>query len=547
MVAAGPGAGKTFLIVERIKHLVDDGVTPSGIAVLTFSNKAADELKDRLGDPLIKQGLHVSTFHSLGLKLIMDNPDYFSLREGFILLNDEERLFIIKGLSAGKSSGSSSLLRKISAYKQGIETDIDPRIIEEYNSILIKNNFIDVDDLIYLPCVVSETSPGLRSGIGAAFSHVMIDEFQDINSMQYRFIRLLAPESGADIFVIGDPDQSIYGFRGASPEFINRLNEDYPGLKKFMLKKSFRCSGVILRAAGQVLGKGEYLTADSRGIKLIINETGSDRSEADWIASEIERLVGGVRSFSMDSGIADGEGGGRGFSDFAVLCRSSFMFNCFVEAFMNHGIAYKVAGSRPFYEHEPYKAVIQRVRNLLTGIDAERAGDPELKKLMDKLPVAELIVKLLEEGETEFDRSRVLSAFEKMRGYEDFLRTVPLRTGEDDYIPHYEAVSLMTIHSAKGLEFDTVFIPGCEEGMIPFNLFGADMSDLAEEERIFYVALTRAKKSVYLTSALRRVYKGRTLEGRRSRFIERIEKDIIEAKKRAPIKKKEDDGQLKLF
>lgn len=547
MVIAGPGAGKTFLIVERIKRIADEGVDPSGIAVLTFSNKAADELKERLGDSPAGAGLHVSTFHSLGLKLISEAPRLFGLREGFIILNDEERLHLLKSLSREKKSGAGTLLRKVSACKQGIEAGIDPDVFREYNSCLIENNFIDVDDLIYLPCVMAEVSEELRRVISSRFTHIMIDEFQDINFMQYRLIRLLAPDEGADIFVIGDPDQSIYGFRGATPEYIRRLKSDYPGLKEFILKKSFRCSGVILRAAGQILGKGEYLRSDKKGVKLIINEITSDRSEADWIASEIERMVGGVRSFSMDSGMADGENRGRGFGDFAVLCRSSFMFECFREAFRNHGIAYKVAGSRPFYEFEPYKSVIQSMRNALTGIDAQAEITDEIKKHMNELPAAELIIKLLERSGAEFDRLRVQSAFGRMYSYDDFLRTLPLRTGEDDYLPDYEAVSLMTIHSAKGLEFDTVFIPGCEEGIIPFNLFGSDMSDLSEEERIFYVALTRAKKQVYLTSASKRGYKGRILESGRSRFIERIEKDIIEAKKRAPIKKKEDDGQLNLF
>jgi uncharacterized protein (TIGR00375 family) len=547
MVIAGPGAGKTFLIVERIKRITDEGVQPSKIAVLTFSNKAADELRERLGEALRGDGLHVSTFHSLGLNFITGHPELFGLSEGFIILNDEERLHLLKNLFPEKTSGAGTLLRKISAYKQGIETDIEPAIIYIYNSCLIGNNFIDVDDLIYLPPVMAEACGELRSVLSARFTHVVIDEFQDINFMQYRFIRLLAPGSGADIFVIGDPDQSIYGFRGAAPEYIHRLKSDYPELREFMLKKSFRCSAVILRAAGQILGRGEYLSSDKKGVKLIISEMASDRSEADWIASEIERMVGGVRSFSMDSGMADGENRGRGFGDFAVLCRSSFMFECFREAFMNHGIAYKVAGSRPFYEFEPYKSVIQQIRSILTGINSGEETSDALKKLMDDLPVAELIIKLLEQNGTEFDRMRVQSAFGRMRSYDDFLRTLPLRTGEDDYLPDYEAVSLMTIHSAKGLEFDTVFIPGCEDDIIPFNLFGADMSDLSEEERIFYVALTRAKKQVYLTSALKRWYKGKILEAGRSRFIDRIEKGIIEAKKRTPFKKKEDDGQLNLF
>lgn len=547
MVIAGPGAGKTFLIVERIKRLAAEGVKPQSTAVLTFSNKAAGELSDRLGAPLTWDGLHVSTFHTLGLKLIKENPGLFGLRDGFILLNDEERLLILKSLSPEKISGAGTLLRKISAYKQGIDTDIEPAFVEKYNSCLVKNNFIDVDDLIYLPCVMAEVSDELRGIVSSQFTHIMIDEFQDINFMQYRLIRLLAPDAGTDIFVIGDPDQSIYGFRGASPEYMRRLKSDYPELREFMLKKSFRCSGVILRAAGQILGKGEYLRSDNKGVKLIINEMTSDRSEADWIASEIERMVGGVRSFSMDSGIADGENEGRGFGDFAVLCRSSFMFECFREAFKNHGIAYKVSGSRPFYEFDPYKSVIQRIRNVLTGFNAPEEAADEIKKLMDELPAAELIIKLLERSGSGFDKLRIHSVFGNMRSYDEFLRILPLRTGEDDYLPDYEAVSLMTIHSSKGLEFDTVFIPGCEDGIIPFNLFGSDVSDLLEEERIFYVALTRAKTRVYLTSASKRGYKGRILESGRSRFIERIEKDIIDAKKRAPIKKKEDDGQLNLF
>jgi ATP-dependent DNA helicase Rep len=217
MVIAGPGAGKTFLIVERIKRLADSGAMPPETGVLTFSNKAADELRGRLGSSLIEQGLSVSTFHSLGLKFIKENPGVFGLCEGFILLNDEERLHLLKSLSPEKISGAGTLLRNISAYKQGIDTDIAPAIIEEYNSCLIKNNSIDVDDLIYLPCVMAEVSVDVRRVISSRFTHIMIDEFQDINFMQYRFIRLLAPDAGADIFVIGDPDQSIYGFRGASP------------------------------------------------------------------------------------------------------------------------------------------------------------------------------------------------------------------------------------------------------------------------------------------------------------------------------------------
>ena len=179
------------------------------------------------------------------------------------------------------------------------------------------------------------------------FPWILVDEFQDINAVQYEFLTLLAGPGSPNLFMIGDPDQAIYGFRGSDARFMDQVAEEYPGIKVIRLDRSFRCPDPVMRAAGQILMKGSAPAGRDLDVKVHIREMPSDRSEADWIAATIEAAIGGVRSFSMESGISDGEAAAdnRGFSDFAVLCRSSFLFEALTEAFANHGIPYQVAGT----------------------------------------------------------------------------------------------------------------------------------------------------------------------------------------------------------
>ncbi len=546
LVIAGPGAGKTRILAERINYIVEQGLAlPHEIAALTFSTRAASELKSRVRHEYIDAGLSASTFHSFGLQIIRDNIDRLNISSSFSILPDDERLEAVKRIAADKKD-SVRIMKMISSVKQGVSCDADKDILDRYTDILTAEDSIDIDDLIDIPCTMLASDRDLRDSYNRRFRFLLVDEFQDINAAQYSFIRMLVNDSGDGLFVIGDPDQAIYGFRGSDVRYIDELVKDYPAVKRISLTRSFRCDDILLKAAGQVLGKADYLNGKSKGLKLKITECESDRAEADLIASSIEKIVGGVSSFSMDSGISDGAGSGAGFSDFGVLCRSSFMFGPLIEAFSNHGIPCQVIDTEPFYSREPYKHAVDLLRKVYHYDDASTEAESQVASMIrDKRSVADIFHALLSGSGTVYDNYRIDALFGEEYDYGEFLRNVNLRKGTDDYMFGIEAVSLITIHASKGLEFDTVFIPGCEEGIIPFSMFGEP--DIAEEERIFYVGLTRGSGAVYITYAKKRVYRGRVIGYKRSSFLDRIEKRLLELEKRESLKNKKDDNQLNLF
>jgi len=551
LVVAGPGSGKTKILTERIKYLIDEGFAlPEEIAALTFSNRAADEMKERLGKDVFLNGITVSTLHSFGLSIIKANPASFNLSEDFSILNEDERAEIIKSINRQNNRNSSTLLKEISKFKQGMECDADESVITEYRRRLTEQNSIDIDDLILLPAELlsSDKTPGKE--YTGRLKYLLIDEFQDINAAQYRLIKAMTMDGACELFAIGDPDQSIYGFRGSDTRYITELKSDYPDLKTITLTRSFRCPGTILKAAGSLLDKSSYLNGLSEGVKITISESQSDSSEADWIASEIENLMGGVRSFSMESGISDGTGSAGSFRDFAVLCRASFMFDPMVKAFNNHGIPYQLIDTEPFYMKEPYKQVLDAIKGCYGGFKhhLKGPGDPVLVQMItDGESVSSLMLHLLKDQPADYDESKINRFFGSIKKYDDLFNLTALRAGTDDYIPDFEAVPIITIHSAKGLEFNTVFIPGCEEGVLPFTLFGNSESDIEEEKRIFYVGITRAREKLFLSYAGKRLFRGRVLNSSRSRFLDKIEKDFTEKRKREPEKQKKDDDQLRLF
>ncbi|HPS57602.1 MAG TPA: UvrD-helicase domain-containing protein [Spirochaetota bacterium] len=547
LVIAGPGAGKTRILAERINYIVEQGLaSPHEIAALTFSNRAAGELKSRVRHEYIEAGLTASTFHSFGLQLIRDNIDKLNIDRNFRILSDEQRLEAVKQIVPDKKE-AGRILKMISSVKQGVQCEADDHVLGLYTDIITAANAVDIDDLVDIPCTMLAADRELRDRCISRIKFLLVDEFQDINAAQYSFIRMLVNESAGGLFVIGDPDQAIYGFRGSDVRFIDELCKDYPAVTRISLTRSFRCDDILLKAAGQVIGRTDYLNGKGKGVKVRITECESDRSEADLIASSIERMMGGVRSFSMDSGISDGASSGLGFSDFGVLCRSAFMFGPLIEAFANHGIPSQVVDTEPFYTREPYRRVVDLVRRVYNdGADASCAEELAVKEMLgNKQSAAEIFHALLSGSESGYDKYRVDAIFGEVYDFAEFLRAVALRKGTDDFMSGIEAVSLITIHASKGLEFDTVFIPGCEDGIIPFSMFGEP--DIAEEERIFYVGLTRGSGAVYITHAKKRVYKGRVLEYKRSRFLDRIEKRLIELEKRESLKNKKDDNQLNLF
>jgi DNA helicase-2/ATP-dependent DNA helicase PcrA len=305
------------------------------------------------------------------------------------------------------------------------------------------------------------------------------------------------------------------------------------------------------------MDRTDYLKGITEGTVIKINESESDNSEADWIAREIVKLLGGVRSLSIDSGISDGENKHYGFSDFAVLCRASFMFDPIIKAFDSQGIPYQMIDNDPFYMKEPYKSPFKAIRECYLSL--KRGDEIRNNHLFDMIKAGEsfsnVVLYLFKNQSEEYDEDKVKRFTQGIKDYDEFIRLYNLRSGVDDYKPEFEAVPIITIHSAKGLEFKTVFIPGCEEMIIPFSIFGKDdkaedspeENYFDEERRIFYVALTRSKERLYLSHATKRLFRGRILTLKKSRFLEKISHELVKIEKREQKSKKKDDNQLTMF
>lgn len=557
LIIAGPGSGKTKVLAERVKYLINEGLALSyEIAALTFSKKAADEIAGRLSGDMELREITISTIHSFGLSILRNNYEDFNLKKDFLILSDDERLEIVRTLSI-KDKKTMSTLKDISKFKQGIHSDLDNVILDEYENRLKEINSIDIDDLIFLTSKVLTEDEVLRKKSLGRLKHLLIDEFQDINAAQYKLIKAITVNSDCLLTAIGDPDQAIYGFRGSDTKYINNLKSDYPDLKTVALTKSFRCPDTILKAADDVMDRSNYLKGITEGTVINIHEAESDNSEADWIAGEIVKLIGGVRSLSIVRGISDEENKNYGFSDFAVLCRASFMFDSIIKAFDSHGIPYQMIDNDPFYMKEPYKSPFKSIREsyLLLKRGDNKRKDQLFNMIKDGESLTAVAQYLFKNQSEEYDEDKVIRFTEGIKDYDEFVRLYNLRSGVDDYTPEFEAVPIITIHSAKGLEFKNVFIPGCDDMIIPFSLFGKDdktddspeENDFEEEKRIFYVALTRAKERLYLSHAGKRLYRGRVLNLKRSRFLEKISNELVKIEKREQKFKKKDDNQLTMF
>ena len=489
------------------------------------------------------------------IKLITQQTAIKDYERFYIIDSDEEREIL-----AGVASDKRGLTRKlalIEAYKQGFICDEVPEYFEKYEKELQSRGVFDLNDLIYLPVVLFKKYPDILREYRNRYQWILVDEYQDINARQYEMIMLLGGDV-PNLFVIGDPDQSIYGFRGSDVRFIERIRKDLPGMKFIRLQRSYRCPEPVLKMAGQVLQKSEFLDGIPDDRKIRIQSAESDASEADWIAAQIERMMGGVRSFSMDSGISDGEAFDdiSSFSDFCVLCRTMAMFRPVVKAFEDHGIAYQVVGTEPFFEKEPVRSLVASFRRIYYS-HLKNEKPPEYKAIdvirdmiISKEKIFDIMKALMLDIEIPSDDKKRLKKLVNIYGsdYDKFFLNVSTRRGVDDYDSRAEAVSIMTMHASKGLEFKAVFIPGCEEGIIPFEVFGKkNRAELGEEERLFYVGITRTQKYLYLSHARKRHFKGRTLYQKRSSFLDRVEKQLIKSGRREPKPSGTGDVQMDLF
>lgn len=579
MVIAGPGTGKTQVLTRRILRLVrEDGVDPERILAVTFTNKASGEMLKRINLALGRgSGFpEVTTFHALGYRIIKRNLPEAGRREGALLIDKDDQREILSEILGCSKSQAKKIGDSISRFKQeaseysGIE---DPEIREAaaaYDEWLKCNNLFDLDDLIVEAVRMLGGSSDVRGYWQGRFDRVLVDEFQDINRAQYQMLRLLCPGPGSHICVIGDPDQAIYGFRGSDSSYMQVFNKDYPSSRTYTLKQSYRCTNTILQASSGVLSRKncghDHLQGLIQGRRLKISEQATDRSEAEYVARTIEEMVGGLRSFSMYSRISAGEEAEsiKSLSDFAVLCRTGRQMDYFEEAFNNHAVPYQRVGEGSFLDAPAVREVLGLLRYLrnpgnsflekrLKGKSRIATGRVRRSQIPEGNVRDALKSVLATVGSGYLADPAVLQLLDFSRDYgedfEGFYRFLELGSGEELYRKDAESVALMTIHASKGLEFECVFIPGCEDGILPCTFFGRRNIDLEEERRLFYVAMTRARQYLFLTHAKTRFIFGKKSEQERSPFLESIETRLLEELKAVRKKKEEkpEDRQLRLF
>ncbi|MFC1546324.1 UvrD-helicase domain-containing protein, partial [bacterium] len=459
MIISGPGSGKTHVLTERIIHLIEKhSVNPLNILAVTFSNKAAEEIRARIKQKIDSKKITVSTFHSLGLSILKKHCDEFNRSHPFILLDENEKKTLLEKVSNKKIT--KKILSSISNYKQGIEQDENILgILEAYNKALQEINAFDIDDLIHLPVKILRRHADILKKYRKRFNWILIDEFQDINSIQYQLIKLLAEPKNPNLFVIGDPDQSIYGFRGSSVDYINNFPNDFPNTKIIHLEKSYRCPDTVLQMAGQALRKKDKLNGKKDTIKIHVTQCETDKSEADLIAGQIDKLLGGVRSYSIHSGASDGSSDSsiKSFSDIAVLCRTTVMFPHIIKSLEKHGIAYQVIGAQPFYKTEPYYLLFKYFKNvyykITKGVILQDMPKDIYNKIYllieEKKNISVILAHLIQDEDIHAEHKKRFINLGQQFGndYASFLSQLALKKEIDDYNIDNQAVSVMTMHA----------------------------------------------------------------------------------------------------
>ncbi len=581
LVLAGPGTGKTKVLTHRIAYLIREGhVNPSEILAITFTNKAAEEIRKRsknlLGQRKAGTEFTVTTFHALGYSILNKNAERLGRKAPIMIFDEQDRLRILKENPQGNNEKKDEESAQIAAYKLFGKLPEDESVfhsvLDWYEHFLLGQNAVDLEDLIAKTVELLAGNADLAAIYRQRFQWILVDEYQDINVGQYRLLKILTNTAQPNLFVIGDPNQAIYGFRGADVSFIKRFEQDFPQAIRFQLKISYRCTNRILKASSRILNtaaKSSFLNGLNEGVKINIISEATEKSEAEFIARTIEDMIGGVRFFSMDSAMSEGEQAHKisSFADFAILVRLKGLIPPLEKALNDHGIPYQVVGHDSWLHEEPVRSVITALRCALApescylkeqfrnrGINGQ---DWQLLQnyLDKKTSVAELL-KLTIAHLISPQNAKEKRLFKKLIDLADpfgkdvhaFLQWVFLGQGQDLYQPQVERVTIMTLHASKGLEFGSVFIAGCEQGVLPYALFESHQADPDEERRLLYVGMTRAKDYLFLTHARKRFLFGHIYKNPRSEFLNNIEKELLEIKRQQhKTKHKKNDGQLSLF
>ncbi len=490
LIVAGPGSGKTTVLTKKIAYLIKNNlIEAKNCLALTFTKKAAEELSERLGKILGKETfINVHTFHSLCFKILKEKGDILGLKPDFQIITKEEKLL----------------------YK-------DDEKIE---------NALDFEDLIKLTIELLEKNKEVLDEYIQLFKYIFVDEYQDIDSRQYQLIKLLTSKN---IFAIGDNNQAIYGFRGGSARFFNNFSIDYPDSKKIILKNNYRSSKYITDASNDLINSYNSISKyDKVNEKTVIYKAYTKASEAEFIVSKIENLIGGGSFFSLDSNRAQGFENEQNytFSDFAILYRSKSCLKPLKEALDRISMPYASYSEDALCSSKP-------IRELLSSIDDNSPIDSQIKALKHKY--------ITEVEENVLDH--LINLAEKFPNRYDFYHEAAFLNMVDTYDKNADRISLMTLHSSKGLEFKCVFIFGCEEGLIPFRL-AKTKEEIEEEKRLLYVGMTRAKDRLFISYSENGKEENHT---KKSRFLDKINPEFLLFEEVDKIYRTNNPKQLKLF
>ncbi len=616
LILAGAGSGKTRVLTYRVALLVASrGVDPARILAITFTNKAAEEMRGRIHRLVGKSAgaIWISTFHSACARILRREAERLGYRKGFVIYDDEDQLRmtsrIMRGMDLDTKRFPPRLVRSLiedaknemvdaDSYRGRVKdelTEVVSGVYQAYQKQLLRNNAMDFDDLLLNTVAVFELFPPVLEHYQERFGYINVDEYQDTNPAQYRLVKLLSA-AHRNLCVVGDDDQGIYSWRGADLRNILEFEKDYPESKVVRLERNYRSTRVILEAANSVVslipGRKEKRLWTEReegeAIKYFFANSGSD--ETNYVALEINRLL---------------EGGEYGHRDFAVFYRTNAQSRPFEEMLLRFGIPYKIVGGFKFYERKEVKDALAYLKFLLNPDDtvslrrvinepkrgigetslahleafargqdmgmwealqqAEEVpglGTAARKKIagfkemieglnaeVEKLSLPELLQAVLErsgyldalaaegtfEAEGRMENLQELknamvefSASNPAEGLEAFLERVSLVAEIDLYDEDEGAVTLMTLHNAKGLEFPVVFIVGMEDGVFPHIRCMGSMESMEEERRLFYVGVTRARDRLYLSGAAYRTQYGNLKMSPESRFIRDIPRQFME-------------------
>lgn len=590
LVMAGAGSGKTRVLTTRVAYLIEQGVSPYNILAITFTNKAAKEMKERIYDLIGDNQIQVSTFHSFGLRLIRENYQLLGYNKNFTIIDSDDSNSIIKkilkelnidenvkSIKNAISSNKNELITPFE-YEKYVQTDFDEvvlKVYERYERKLKQSNCVDFDDLLLLPIMLFRKEPEVLKKAQEKYKYILIDEYQDTNEAQYILAKMISAKY-KNICVVGDDSQSIYSWRGSNYKNILNFEKDYPDCEVILLEQNYRSTKKIIESSNiliknNTVRKDKNLwTLNSSGEDIVYYQAINEIDEARYVVTQIHELLNK----------------GEKLSEIAVLYRTNAQSQNFEKELLLSNIPYKIVGSFYFYNRREIKDLMcylkliyntyddhsllriinvpkrkigkVTIENLVNKANLENkpiyevinsGKELEFKKLIehfreikDELTLTQLVDLVLEESglreeiinsnelESELrlenleEFKTITSQFEEKYGIislEEFLAEVSLVSDISEYRNNDNAVTLMTIHLAKGLEFNNVFVVGLEEGLFPhFN--AVTNSEIEEERRLCYVAITRAKKRLFLVNALKRTLYGITKENPISRFINEL-------------------------